>query len=103
MLASSVLTHRFYQRVLDAATNLAFVIKVSLRPTTHRPLLRSGLALIAIGAFAIVSLLIYKRGLEDKVPFILYLVAWSAIPLGVLLCLVAVCLNLIKGRPNSSR
>jgi ABC-type sulfate transport system permease subunit len=69
----------------------------------QRPILRTGLALIAIGVLAVVSLLIYNRGLEDTVPFILYLAAWSAIPLGVLLCLVAVCLNLIKGRGNSSR
>jgi hypothetical protein len=83
--------------------NLVFVIKPGLGPTKQRPILRSGLVLIAIGVLAVVSLLIYNRGLEDTVPFVLYLVAWSAVPLGVLLCLVAVCLNLIKGRPNSSR
>jgi hypothetical protein len=103
MLASGVLTDSFYQRVLDAAANPAFVIKVRLRPTKQRPVLRSGLALIAIGVLAVVSLLIHNRGLEDTVPFVLYLVAWSTIPLGLLLCLVAVCLNLIKGRPNLSR
>ena len=66
-------------------------------------ILRIGLALVVVGSFAIVLLLVYNHGLEDAVPFLLYLVAWSTLPLGLLLSLVAVCLNLMEGRPGSSQ
>jgi hypothetical protein len=75
---------------------------VKLRLATQSPILRFGLALMVIGVLAVVSLLIYNHGLEDALPFVLYFVAWSTIPLGLLLCLVAVCLNLMRGRPGSS-
>jgi hypothetical protein len=61
-------------------------------------LLRFGLTLIAIGAVALVALVIYNHGLEDTLPFFLYLIAWVAVPIGSLCCLVAMGLRLLRRR-----
>ncbi len=71
---------------------------MKLNPFTRNLVLRSGLSTVAIGVLALVSLLIYNHGLEDTFPFVLYLIAWVAIPIGVAFCLAGVVVNLVRGR-----
>jgi hypothetical protein len=71
-------------------------MKVS--PFTRNLVLKSGLALVAVGLLSVVVLLLYNQGLEDTLPFALYLIAYVAIPVGLLICLVGVVVNLLRAR-----
>jgi hypothetical protein len=55
--------------------------------------LRSGLTLSIIGLLSVAMLLIYNHGLEDTLPFILYLIAFTTIPLGLILCIAGVAVS----------
>ncbi|MEI9975674.1 MAG: hypothetical protein WDO73_28595 [Ignavibacteriota bacterium] len=66
--------------------------------TKSNPLLRFGLAIGATGALALILLLAYNHGLEDTLPFVLYLICWTTIPLALLLCLAGIGYNLFRSR-----
>jgi hypothetical protein len=71
---------------------------MKLNPFARNLVLKSGLSLIGIGLLSIVVLLLYNHGLEDMLPLALYLIAYIAIPVGVLFCLVGVVVNLLRAR-----
>jgi hypothetical protein len=72
-----------------------------VRPSAPRnPLLRLGLTLIAVGVAALTGLLVFNHGLEDTLPFVLYITVWLAVPVGSLCCLIALCLNLVRARKS---
>jgi len=60
------------------------------------PVLSFGYAVSAIGGLALTSLLLYNRGLEDTVPFVLYMTTAVALPVGFMLCIVGVTFNWVK-------
>jgi len=51
---------------------------------------------------ALTALLIFNHGLEDTLPFALYLSAWFAIPAGSLCCLVAAGFSLMRRHSRAS-
>jgi hypothetical protein len=61
-------------------------------------LLRFGLTIFTIGTLALVLLLAYNHGLEDTFPLTLYLIAWFAIPTGLLLCLIGALIKFVRRR-----
>jgi hypothetical protein len=71
---------------------------MKLRPFTRNLVLRFGLAITAVGLLSTVLLLIYNHGLEDTLPFTLYLIAFVALPVGLVLCLAGVIVNLVRAR-----
>jgi hypothetical protein len=62
--------------------------------------LKSGLTVFAVGVLSVALLLIYNHGLEDTLPLVLYLIAFAAIPLGVVLCLIGLVVNLLRSRAH---
>jgi hypothetical protein len=60
--------------------------------------LRFGLTIFAVGLLSLVFLLIYNHGLEDTLPFTLYLIAFVAVPVALAFCLAGVVVNLVRGR-----
>ena len=64
-------------------------------------LLRFGLALLATGALAFVSLLAYNHGLEDTLPLVLYFICWLTVPLGLLLCVAGIAYSLYRSREST--
>jgi hypothetical protein len=71
---------------------------MKLRPFKGNLALRFGITLFVIGALALLLLLVYNHGLEDTFPLILYTIAYVAISVGLLLCLVGVAINLVRHR-----
>jgi hypothetical protein len=67
-------------------------------PFARNLVLKSGLTLIAVGLLSVVVLLLDNHGLSDTLPFILYLIAYIAIPAGLIFCLVGVVVNLLRAR-----
>lgn len=60
--------------------------------------LRFGLMIFAMGALALLLLLIYNHGLEDALALALYTIAYVSIPVGLLLCLLGVVINFVRRR-----
>ena len=88
-----------------AGVRIVYYVPMQSKPLARNLAFRSGLAMCAFGLFAIVLLLVYDHGLEDTLPFALYLFAAVAIPAGLAFCLGSVAVNLIRGRlrrPQSS-
>jgi hypothetical protein len=71
---------------------------MKLNPFGRNLVLKSGLSLIGVGLLSIVVLLLYNHGLEDTLPLALYLIAYIAIPVGLLFWLVGVVVNLLRAR-----
>jgi hypothetical protein len=63
------------------------------RLSKFNPVLAIGSAVTAIGVLALAFLFICNHGLEDTLPFILYMIGGVAIPLGLMLCIIGVAFN----------